>query len=376
MTSHTKNISAETLLFAFLVTVASALLLAILWKFGLEEIVDPWLPGLHAFEPSGERWEFVVVTSLLVTLALLVPTSLGLRLAKRQQETWQLLLSIFDRIPQPMFVTNTDRTIEMINPALQQLSGYSSIDLKGQPLQKLLHGEDQTIQTQLHQIMTQQEQWSGELWLLRRDGARYAVWMSVHTLRDSHKNVMAYIGALTDITWRKKQEQSVWLQTHHDPLTELPNRRLFLSRMQQMLTGMLIDGTRLALLLVDLDQFGAVHFTHGQEVSDLLLKEVAKRLRHVTRSEDLVARLTGDKFVILLQGSRVLEAAEIVSIHLLEQMTQPALVAGQALTLGVSISIVLVPEHGNQIEQLLELADQTMRQVKQQGGNQYMIAPY
>jgi diguanylate cyclase (GGDEF)-like protein len=159
----------------------------------------------------------------------------------------------------------------------------------------------------------------------------------------------------------------------YDPLTDLPNRRLFLDRLQTALALARRDEGHVSLLCLDLDLFKEVNDTFGHAVGDLLLQEVAMRLRQCVRESDTVGRLGGDEFLVLLNGTGEpndgLQVAELVRAAL----CLPFNLAGRQFSISPSIGVALYPDHGEDSRQLIRCADEAMYRAKQAGGNRAQL---
>jgi diguanylate cyclase len=160
---------------------------------------------------------------------------------------------------------------------------------------------------------------------------------------------------------------------HHDPLTKLPNRVLFLDRLIQAINTAHRNKRQFAVMFIDLDKFKEINDTLGHHVGDEVLKEAALRMQSVIRKEDTISRLGGDEFTIILQDLRHEEQYPVVARKLLELFQRPFTVENHQFALTCSIGISIYPKHGEQAEELLEHADAAMYQVKKRGGNQYQL---
>ena len=162
--------------------------------------------------------------------------------------------------------------------------------------------------------------------------------------------------------------------TLHDPLTGLPNRRLFMDRLTSAIVHAKRNKGMMALLYMDLDGFKRINDTLGHEAGDTLLKMVADRLTATVRQEDTVARLGGDEFVIVLAEVSRHEAVERLVSKLLLVVAQPYLIAAQQVNITTSIGIAIYPAHSLDKETLLQQADAAMYLAKQAGKNNYRIS--
>ena len=178
------------------------------------------------------------------------------------------------------------------------------------------------------------------------------------------------LSVIVDVTERKQSEAQIYHMAHHDALTGLANRVLFLKSIEETLARLNRHGERFNVLVLDLDQFKAVNDTLGHPVGDALLKEAAQRLLGCTRETDLVARLGGDEFAILQRsGDEQGEAALAFADRLLKAMREPYELAGNKLTVGTSIGVALAPQDGDNADQLLKNADLALYRAKSEGRN-------
>jgi diguanylate cyclase (GGDEF)-like protein len=153
----------------------------------------------------------------------------------------------------------------------------------------------------------------------------------------------------------------------HDALTDLPNRRLFLDRLENAIARARRSSQPLALLFIDLDKFKDINDCFGHEAGDVVLQSVAKRLSSNVRESDTVARLGGDEFVVLLEnidsGDKVVEVA-VVAAKLCDSMYEPLPYANQILHISMSVGVSLYPQDGETLDQLINNADRAMYQAK------------
>ena len=172
----------------------------------------------------------------------------------------------------------------------------------------------------------------------------------------------------------RKQMES-WLQhiARHDPLTDLPNRELFHDRLQTSLNWAERNQTPLALLYLDLDKFKQVNDTLGHPIGDLLLQEVAHRLKQCVRESDTVGRVGGDEFLVLLHGIPQPEQALLVAEKIRVALARPFDLAGHRVQVFPSIGVALYPDHSDDYKQLIRYADEAMYVAKKGGGNCFQI---
>ena len=160
----------------------------------------------------------------------------------------------------------------------------------------------------------------------------------------------------------------------YDPLTELPNRRLFHDRLQSAVVLARRDRTCLAVLFLDLDRFKEVNDRFGHAVGDQLLQQVARRIRECVRESDTVGRIGGDEFLVLLQGIQVPQDAQVVAETIRTLLASPFVLDGHELQVLPSIGIAFYPEHGDDYRQLIRCADEAMYAAKHGGGNRLQLS--
>lgn len=172
-----------------------------------------------------------------------------------------------------------------------------------------------------------------------------------------------------------RKQAETWLQyvARHDPLTNLPNRALFNDRLQSALARAWRE-QQLALLYIDLDGFKQVNDSCGHPVGDLMLQEVAQRIKRCVRDSDTVGRIGGDEFVVLLHDIARPEHATAVAEKIRAALERPFELAGQHLQISSSIGIASCPEHGDDNKQLIRLVDEAMYAAKKDGGNRLLVA--
>ncbi len=199
--------------------------------------------------------------------------------------------------------------------------------------------------------------------------ASSVVWTCAFTLLANHRLEREQRRTYLLRTRERQQEERIRHIAHHDPLTGLANRRLFQERMELALTlaaGRCAAGA-VAVLCLDLDRFKAVNDTLGHAAGDLLLRQVAERLRAATRATDTVARIGGDEFIVMQAGVRQPEMAGLLAARLVEALCAPFDLAGKPANIGASVGIALYPRDGDDASELLRVADVALYEAKQNG---------
>ncbi len=264
------------------------------------------------------------------------------------------------------------------NEQLLEMLGYCHNELGTlEDWIQIVHEDDQQrlIRHLDHVISGSQDGYSEELRLRAKDGSwRWILAQAIASRRDTEGRALRLVGANLDITERKASEQRIRDAALHDPLTGLPNRALVFEYGSHLLAGAQRRQTSGALLFIDLDRFKPINDIYGHHIGDKVLQEVAKRLLECTREEDLVGRLAGDEFVIMLQPlEKLFPRTSIVAQHVVDRISQPFHIETLELSLTPSIGISYYPQHADNVSSLIHTADLAMYQAKQSGRAKFRV---
>ncbi|CCG42393.1 diguanylate cyclase domain-containing protein [Magnetospirillum molischianum] len=296
-----------------------------------------------------------------------------IRERRHAEESRKLAAAVVEWSPQAIIVADLSGTIIIVNPAFSRLSGYEAADIIGRPVSVLRSSHhDSAFHAAIRRALDREGIWCGEVWNRHKDGTPYAVWLSITRVVAEAGGGGFLVGFYFDITERKRHEERILREAKHDPLTGLPNRRMFEETLQAILTQERGEGHRVAVLLIDLDGFKAVNDTRGHDAGDALLCEMARRMAAAVRVDDMVARLGGDEFVIVLAPVESDGVARRVAAHLVEQLSRPMAFDGGPLKVSASIGIALGGD-GSEAADLLKRADTAMYAVKRAGKHGFQI---
>jgi len=215
----------------------------------------------------------------------------------------------------------------------------------------------------LHHVFARQA-FAAEATAQRKDGHEFELDLQLVPVEDGGQ-LTHWVAFLRDVTESRNEIVALRHQAMHDGLTNLPNRMMLFDRLAEALEAARSDGKVIALLLMDLDRFKEVNDTFGHHFGDVLLKQVAFRLRNQLHIDDTVARLGGDEFAIVLTSALDANAVAMTARRILNSLQQPFVVEGQVLEVGASIGIALYPQHGSDARTLMRRADVAMYATKQ-----------
>lgn len=284
---------------------------------------------------------------------------------QRQEKELHLTAQIFETTLEGISVTDTNGTIQSVNPAFSRITGYSAEEVQGKNPRILKSDRhDADFYTSMWQSITEKGSWEGEIWNRRKSGETYPEWLSINAIHDDIGQVQNYVAVFTDITEIKTKEEKIEYQAFHDPLTELPNRNLLNDRLEIAIARSSRSGKRLALVFIDLDRFKIINDSLGHITGDYLLIEVSKRLQTCIRDEDTIARIGGDEFVILLSEIDDINDITTVTDRIIETFSEPVIIDMHELFVTPSIGISLYPDDGTTAPEIFKNADIAMYESK------------
>ena len=291
------------------------------------------------------------------------------------EEQLRLAASVFEGSHEGIMIMDTDNRIIDVNQAFSDITGYSAKEVSGLRLREFLTSErfdERTCEVIWH-LVDDTGSWQGEVWYRRKDGEIFPAWQNMSALRNEQGESVRYIGVFTDISEKKASEERIHHLAHYDLLTDLPNRVLLADRLQNALDRMRRAHSRLGLLFLDLDRFKNINDSLGHPIGDLLLQEVAQRLKQAIREQDIVARLGGDEFLLVIESLSEPEYAGNVARKIHDALNQKVQIGQHELFVGASIGISIFPDDGRDPETLIKNADTAMYRAKDTGRNNYQF---
>ena len=279
---------------------------------------------------------------------------------------------VFENTKEGIVLTDAERSVVMVNPAFTEITGYELQEVKGKPTRMLWsERHDNQFCNAVWTTVEEHGQWQGEIWMRAKSGEIRPVWKNMSVVRDAAGRIVNHVSVFSDVTAIKNAEERFEYLSHHDPLTDLPNRLLLTDRLRSALIRAERSGTPMALLYLDLDNFKHVNDTLGHEEGDRMLQTIAARLQSCVSGEDGVARLGGDEFVVMLENVNEPGQAARLAEKVLTAVSAPIELSGLELRMRCSIGISLSPKHGLTGDELLKAADAAMYRAKRGGRGRY-----
>lgn len=287
-------------------------------------------------------------------------------------QSMRILSSAVEQSHSGVVIADCSGVIEYVNPRYTQITGYSSAEAVGR-IAELMNNEQLTDANNLtlQEAMQLGASWETFMVSVRKNGDRFWQQVTASPILDELGALSHIVLNIEDISERVETQAQMEKLAFYDPLTGLDNRRLFRDRLEQGLKRVRRNRKSMALLFLDLDQFKRINDTLGHDAGDELLCAVAQRLRSCVREEDIVSRLGGDEFTILLSDIGHAEAASVVARKILLSLQTPITLGEQEITISCSIGITVAPEDSMNASVLMRNADLAMYRAKDQGRNNF-----
>ncbi len=285
---------------------------------------------------------------------------------------------LFDCSRDGLLVVDTHQNIQMVNPRLCELVGRTPESLVGQPFHVLLEGDEREPLMSALAPNNLMDDFYRETRVVTPDGQRLDVGLRAMPLTTPDGEYSGTLLILTDITQINRQKQRLEQLAFFDTLTQLPNRRLMEEYISRELVRLRRNGMQAALLVLDVDNFKAINDSLGHPVGDQLLVALARELPALLRPDDLVGRLSGDEFVILMPQTgttleETLREIQAFDARLRERLQKPFEIASHSTMLSCSLGATCVRDPGQTHHDLLREADTALYQAKRAGRGQLVL---
>ena len=287
------------------------------------------------------------------------------------------LQAVIYNVKEGIVLLDPNGSIESANPATANIFGYDVEELAGQSIGILMPdpGDDEQGSYTWKDLLSGKAHMTGqsrEINALHKSGKLFPLEINMAAME--LEGVKHFVGIVRDITERKIAEKELTHMALFDQLTGLPNRRNFFEKLKYSASNARRNKSRIALLFIDLDGFKKVNDTLGHGMGDHLLKEVAQRLIANIRESDASARMGGDEFTVILNNVQSDKDAASIAEKIIKAINQPIKLNGNLCNVGASIGIAIYPDHTENINALINAADDAMYQAKANGKNTCVMA--
>ncbi len=283
--------------------------------------------------------------------------------------------TIIDEMEEWFFESDLTGNITFCNDIFAKVMGYSRKDLIGLNVQNFIKNEDSdSVSKQFELVLKIGKPVKNSPYkILQIDGTKLSVEFSIFPKRDKDAKIVGSRGVGHDITIRKKAEAQIQYLATHDSLTGLPNRLMFSQLLNHSIQSARHHNRQLAVFFIDLDRFKIINDTKGHDAGDQLLQEIAMRYKQTLRGADVVGRLGGDEFIILIEEVNAQEDVAIVAHKILTNTYKSIVLLGEECRVTASIGISMYPKDGEDEQSLMKNADIAMYFAKEEGKNNYQF---
>ncbi len=291
-----------------------------------------------------------------------------------EEDKIQLHARIIEHSDQGVLITDAHERIVSVNSAFTRITGYSPGESIGRTPDLLRSGvHDAEFRSRLRGAMQGQGAWRGEIVGKRKNGELFPQSVTISVVRDAHGRITHTFSLFSDISVHKDAEARMQRMANYDSLTGLPNRSLFNHLVGQVLTEARRADEYGALMVVDVSRIGAISDTLGHDAASELICTIGRRFRCALRDPDILARIDGSKFAVVLPQIEKREHAGIVAQKLIASLDEPIVAGGHNLQVSASIGIAVYLEDSADTTSLVRLADVAMAKAAESGFGNFLF---
>ncbi|MDF1880228.1 diguanylate cyclase [Sulfurimonas sp. MAG313] len=289
---------------------------------------------------------------------------------QRTEEKLEMNSIVFEHTLEAVVISDENHKILTVNKAFTDITGYTPKEVLGKEF-NVLWCDDENKQIQCDIILAALKNdgsWQGEVDKRHKKGHKFSTKLSVIAGKKS-KDEKNYITMFHDITYRKKSEDKMYQLAHFDTLTGLSNRHAFMDRLKDSLEKAKRYESKCAILFMDLDGFKTINDTYGHNAGDEVLSTTAMRLKKIIRKSDMVARMGGDEFTMIIENFSDIRALSVLSQKMIETVSETIALKQAKLSITTSIGISIYPDDAYDVDSVLKHADNAMYRAKELGKN-------
>lgn len=289
-------------------------------------------------------------------------------------EQLKITSSILEKAAEAVLITDDGGKIQSVNPAFTAITGYSQSEAIGQK-PSLIRSDrhEPAFYKALWASLESTGSWGGEIWNRRKNGEVFPVTQNITAIRDNQGEITHFVSVFSDLTLCKSSQDHASQQSANDPLTGLPDRYLFDEQVKQAAHRANRSEGKIAILLLGIDAFRRVNDSLGYAKGDEALKEVADRLRGSLKEGDLVSRLRGDEFGVVVVEVESIQDVILTIQKIFRALNAPFVIKGHEIALTTSVGAVIYPDDSQEVEALIQRADKAMSLAKERGGASFQF---
>ncbi|TET87219.1 MAG: EAL domain-containing protein [Sulfurovum sp.] len=352
---------------------------------------DDFYKNMNETLDRGERWQGELINrrkdgTLLYEKTSIVPIVVDGELIQylaiklditdyiEQQQKLQQSAAVYETIGDGIMITDSEKKILSINPSFIQMFGYDEEELIGQePTIITSTKQDRIFYRRMWYSLMTKDRWKGKMYNKAKSGKRLPTWLTITVVRDKVGAIANFIAIYANLEEIIEMEEKADYLAYHDSLTQLPNRAHFERQIVDIFDLAKMSKEKVAILFVDLDRFKVINDTLGHHVGDGMLVELAERIKKVLGKNDLLARIGGDEFVVILNPVKEKKDAGVMAAKILSVIREPINVQDYHLNTTASIGIAFYPEDGEDRSTIVKHADSAMYHAKDKGKDNYQF---
>ncbi len=338
---------------------------------------------------AGEKWDGEFINrkkdgSLYYEKASIVPIYLNNKLVNYlaikfditnyvlQNEKIRLASIAFENMQEGILICDDNRNIIAVNSAFQKMMGYDFSELIGKKPNMFKSGmQEKSFYTFMNESLDEIGSWKGKIYDKRKDGKIVPFLLNITAIKNDKGVVSKYVAVHTNLEEIISSQEKADFLAYHDSLTNLPNREKLQRDLPRLLKLANRTSLNIFVLFIDLDRFKVINDTLGHGVGDKLLIIVANRIKDVLRDTDIVSRMGGDEFIVVLESCKDKKSVGLVCQKILDTLKEPIEIENFSLTTSASIGISMFPDDGFDMTTLIKNADTAMYHAKQLGKDNY-----
>lgn len=293
---------------------------------------------------------------------------------KAFEKQLKLIYQAINNVNEAIIITDENNKILMTNKSFESLTGFNNEEAIEKDINILDSGRHphefwRTVWSTLKNV----GHWQGEVSVRLQDGSIIPTWTSITAIKDENNKIKNHIYIITDLTGRKEIEDKILYLSNYDSLTGLPNRVLFIDRLEQSIASAKRFNKKFALISIDIDRFKTINDNLGHNFGDKLLQHIANRLKVIIRGTDTLSRPAGDEFYIIINDIRDLDDVITVVRKVFENITKPFDIEGYKLNVTASVGITIYPDDGGTAGIIMRNAETALYYAKEFGRNTYQF---
>lgn len=288
-----------------------------------------------------------------------------------QDATIQRLSTGIDQNPYPVIITDTSGCIQYVNHAFTETTGFSSGESIGKNTIEFSGEENPKHRYKMiWRQLARGESWRGEMVNIRKDGSHYTEYAMIYPVKNKSGKIINYVAHKEDITLKKIAEEKIHQLSHYDQLTGFLKRDKLKEKLQALVDDNFNRQSQITIMWLDLDNFKTFNDSLGHQVGDLILVEVANRLRFELGKNAIISRITGDTFAAVLPSTDEHSATGLTK-RILELVQQKITLNSHAFSVSASVGLSIFPNDGHTADRLLMCAETAMYRAKNEGRNTF-----